>query len=136
MLKVIKMVLTHDLVEIYAGDTFCYDNEGNEDKKQREELAAEKLFNILPVDQAQEFRKIWDEFEELETPESRFANCLDRLQPLILNYNTQGHTWQRAEVNRVKVLERNAPLKENMPLLWDYVNDIIEDSIERGYLKK
>lgn len=135
ILKVMKMVLIHDLVEIDAGDTFCYDEKANEDKVEREELAAERIFNILPQDQAEEFRRIWDEFEALETPEACFANCLDRLQPLILNYHTNGHTWQNPGVNQEKVLKRNELLKENAPQLWEYVNTVVEDSIKKGYLK-
>lgn len=136
ILKVIKMVLIHDLVEIDAGDTFCYDEKANEDKEQREKRAAERLFNILPSDQAEEFWELWCEFEELKTPEARFAACLDRLQPLILNYNTNGHTWKNPGVTSEKVLKRNEPLKENTPLLWEYVKEVIEDSIEKGYLKR
>lgn len=134
--KVIKMVLIHDLVEIYAGDTFCYDEKANEGKAQREKLAAERLFNILPLDQAKEIWDLWREFEDKKTSEACFAACLDRLQPLILNYNTDGYTWKRPEVNSTKVLKRNEPLKENTPLLWEYINEVIEDSIRKGYLRK
>jgi putative hydrolase of HD superfamily len=136
LLRVLKMVIIHDLVEIYAGDTFCYDEEGYKDKAEREEKAADKLFNILPEDQAQEFFELWREFEALSTPESRFAACLDRLQPLILNYNTKGHTWQKPGVNSEKVRKRNEVLVENAPALWDAASKIIEDSIEKGILKK
>lgn len=136
ILKVMKMVLIHDIVEIDAGDTFCYDEKGYEDKVEREQLAADRIFNILPQDQAEEFRSVWEEFEAMETAEACFANCLDRLQPLILNHNSNGHTWQRPEVNSERVLERCAPLKENAPQLWEYVNIIVEEAIEKGYLKK
>lgn len=135
VLKIMKMVLIHDIVEIDAGDTFCYDEKANEDKAQREQLAAERIFNILPQDQAREFREIWDEFEALESPEARFANCLDRLQPLILNSNTNGHTWQKPGVTSEKVLKRANPLKETTPKLWEYVNEVIEESIKKGYLE-
>ncbi|NLP46039.1 MAG: HD domain-containing protein [Epulopiscium sp.] len=136
ILKIVKMVLIHDLVEIYAGDTFCYDEKANEDKADRENKAAQKLFAILPEDQTKEMWGLWQEFEEGKTPEAKFATCLDRLQPIILNYNTKGYTWQRPEVNSAKVLKRNKPLKENTPLLWEYVNEVIEDSIQKGYLKQ
>lgn len=136
LLKVIKLVLIHDLVEIYAGDTFCYDEKANEDKEEREQKSARKLFSLLPQDQESEFTELWNEFEQCETAEARFSACLDRLQPLILNYNTQGHTWQKPGVNSSKVLKRNEPLKENTPELWKYVKEAIEDSIEKGYLKK
>jgi putative hydrolase of HD superfamily len=135
ILKVVKMLLIHDLVEIDAGDTFCYDEKANMDKSERENKAAERLFNILPPDQAQKIWELWKEFEELETPEARFAACLDRIQPLILNYYTQGHTWQQPGVTSQKVLKRNAVLKENAPLLWEYAQEIINQSIEKGYLK-
>lgn len=133
--RVIKMVLIHDLVEIDAGDTFCYDEKGYEDKEEREKKAAQRLFSILPEDQGKEIMELWREFEEVQTPEARFAACLDRLQPLILNYNTNGHTWQKPGVNKEKVLKRVGPLKENTPLLWEYIEEVIEDSIGRGYLK-
>ena len=136
LLKIMKMLLIHDIVEIDAGDTFCYDEQANKDKAQREQKAAERIFNILPKDQARELREIWDEFEAQETAEARFANCLDRFQPLILNKNTNGHTWQKPGVNSKKVLERAKPLKENTPKLWEYVNMVIEDSIKEGYLKE
>lgn len=135
MLKVLKLCLVHDLVEIYAGDTFCYDEKGYEDKADREIKAAKSLFNILQEDQAEEMWRLWREFEELETPEARFAACLDRLQPLLLNYNTNGHTWQKPGVTSGKVYKRNEMLKVNAPDLWELVDDIIKDSIEKGYLR-
>jgi putative hydrolase of HD superfamily len=136
ILKVIKMVLIHDIVEIDAGDTFCYDEKGHEDKEERERKAADRLFNILPSDQAREMMDLWREFEEMNTPESRFAACLDRLQPLLLNYCTKGHTWQKPGVTSEKVLARNAPLEKNVPELWEYVLRIVDDSIRKGYLKE
>lgn len=134
--KVVKMVLIHDLVEIDAGDTFCYDEKGYEDKEEREKKAAERLFNILPSQQAKEIWELWREFEELETPESRVAACLDRLQPLILNYNTKGHTWHKPGVTSSKVLKRNELLEKNMPELWEFVKEVVEDSIKKGYLQR
>jgi putative hydrolase of HD superfamily len=123
-------------VEIDAGDTFCYDEKANQDKAEREEKAAARIFNILPPDQTGEFWELWREFEELETPEARFAACLDRLEPLILNYNTKGHTWKKPGVNKEKVLKRVEVLAQNAPKLWEYAREIINDSIERGYLKE
>jgi len=134
--KVVKIVLIHDLVEIYAGDTFCYDEKGNEDKLDREKCAAERLFNILPEDQGNEIKNLWVEYEDVKTPESCFAACLDRIQPLILNYNTCGHTWKKPGVTSEKVLKRNAILEENAPELWQYVKETIEDSVKKGYLIK
>ncbi|MHB8061711.1 MAG: HD domain-containing protein [Ruminiclostridium sp.] len=135
ILKVVKISIVHDLVEVYAGDTFCYDDKGYEDKAEREQKAAERLFNILPVDQADEIWNLWREFEEQITPEARFAACLDRLQPLILNYNTNGHTWKNPGVTSEKVLKRNSLLEENAPELWEYAKEIIETSIREGYLQ-
>ncbi len=136
MLKVLKLVLVHDLVEIDAGDTFCYDEKGYEDKAEREEKAARRLFNLLPEDQAEEIYSLWREFEELGTAEARFAACLDRLQPLILNYNTNGHTWQKPGVTSEKVIKRNSMLEQHAPELWQLAREIIETSVEKGILKK
>ena len=137
VLKVIKMVLIHDLVEIDAGDTFCYDEKGNldkEEREQREQRAAERIFNLLPKDQAQEIYDLWQEFENMNTPNACFAACLDRMQPFILNYHINGHTWQRPGVNSTKVYQRAAVVKENAPILWEFVQELIEDAITKGYL--
>lgn len=136
ILRVIKMVLIHDLVEIDAGDTFCYDEKGYEDKAEREQKAADHLFNILPEDQAREIMELWQEFEDMKTPEATFAASLDRFQPLLLNYNTGGHTWQRPGITSDKVLKRNYVSEENVPAIYNYVEDLIEDSIEKGILKR
>lgn len=133
--RVIKMVLIHDLIEIYAGDTFCYDEKANEDKLDREKCGADKLFNMLPEDQADEFQSLWLEFDEVKTPDACFAACLDRFQPLLLNYNTNGHTWKKPGVNSEKVFKRNELLEKNAPELWEYAKNVIEVSIEKGYLK-
>jgi len=135
ILKVIKMVLIHDLVEIDAGDTFCYDEKGYEDKAEREQKAADRIFNILPPDQAEEIMGLWHEFENMETAEARFAACMDRLEPILLNYNTKGHTWQKPGVTSAKVYKRIAILEKNAPELWEFARQLIEDSIKKGYLK-
>ena len=137
LVRVIKMALVHDLVEVYAGDTFAYDTEGYEDKEKREKDAADKLFSILPVGQAEEIRALWDEFEEIKTDESKYANSLDRFMPLLLNYNTEGHTWRlRDDITSKSVYKRMEPIKTGMPALWDTVCFMIEDSIDKGYLKR
>lgn len=133
--KVIQMVLIHDLVEIYAGDTYCYDEKGYEDKEQREQEAADRLFNMLPEDQAQKFMSLWHEFEEMETKEAAFAATLDRFQPLLLNVNTEGHTWQRPGITSEKVLKRTEIAKQKVPQLYEYIERLIQRSIERGMLK-
>ncbi len=136
LLHVLKMVLIHDLVEIDAGDTYCYDQEAARDKAQREEKAAERLFNLLPPDQAREFRLLWDEFEERRTPEALFAAALDRLQPLLLNYHTGGRSWKEHGVTLEQVLERNSLTEEGAPQLWAYAREMLGRAVEKGYLKK
>ncbi len=134
--QVIKMLLVHDLVEIDADDTYCYDEIGGQDQKMRETKAADRIFNILPPDQAALFRSLWDEFEARETPESRFANALDRLQPLLHNYFTRGHTWKKYGIQKKQVLKRMRPVDEGSHFLWDYVSGLIDDAVEKGYLAK
>jgi len=136
LLHVVTMLMVHDLVEIDAGDTFCYDQQGNLDKNERETKAADRIFNILPADQAQYFRLLWDEFEERETPEARFAAAMDRLQPLLHNYNTQGGTWKEHDVIKDRVVERNSPIRHGSTDLWSYASNLIDDAVEKGYLKE
>lgn len=132
--KVIKMLLTHDLVEIFAGDTFCYDKVGNEDKKEREELAAEKIFGMLDEDKGKELRGLWDEFEEMKTPEALFAASMDRLQPMLNNYHNNGGTWRKFNVAKEDIYKRIAPVNESSDELWDFVQNMIEDAYNRGLI--
>lgn len=132
--RVVKMALVHDLIEVYAGDTFAYDEIGNETKAQREKAAADKLFAILPAPQGDEIRALWEEFEARLTPEAKFANAMDRLQPLINNYLTDGHTWKEGAVRSEQVLARNEPLRESVPELWQVVVKIVDASIKKGIL--
>jgi len=134
--RVVKMLLIHDLVEIDAGDTYCYDDRGREDQTRREELAADRIFNILPEDQARSFRKLWDEFESRKTPESRLANALDRLQPLLHNYFTEGKTWQENDVKKNQVETRMQPVEDGSSFLWSYVKALIDDAVEKDYLSE
>jgi putative hydrolase of HD superfamily len=134
VLKVIKMVLIHDLVEIDAGDTYCYDERAHDDKALREIKAADRIFNILPEDQTKELRSLWDEFEERETAEAKFAASLDRLQPLIHNYKSKGKSWKEHGVTSDKVLKRNKSINESSPKLWHYTQKLIKASVEKGYL--
>lgn len=136
VLHVVKLVLIHDLVEIDAGDTFAYDEKGYEDKADREQKAAERLFNILPPDQAEELMKLWCEFEAMETPEAGFAASLDRFQPLLLNYNTGGHTWKKPGVVSEKVHKRIEPARTMAPQIWEYATDLIETAVAKGMLKQ
>lgn len=131
-----KMMLIHDIIEIDAGDTFLYDESGNEDKAEREQLAADRLFNILPNDQAVELRTLWDEFEARQTPEAKFARGLDRLMPLMHNYYTHGSTWKLHKVTSDMVLKQNTIIQDASPELWEFALFIIRDAIEKGYLKE
>ena len=134
MLKVVKMVIIHDLVEIYAGDTFCYNYEAAKDKNERETAAAQKIFGLLPKDQRLEFRSLWDEFEEVQSAEARFAAALDRLQPLLLNFHTEGAAWKKHGVTRSQVIERNRHIAKGSAELWDYAKWLIDESVKRDYL--
>ncbi|MCP4630735.1 MAG: HD domain-containing protein [bacterium] len=134
LFHVMKMLVIHDLVEIDAGDTYCYDDKGREDQGRREEIAADRIFGLLPSDQAAEFRALWDEFEKRQTAESRFANAMDRVQPFLHNYFTNGQTWQANKINSRQVHERMRPVKDGAPDLWEYVNNLIMDAVKKGIL--
>ncbi|HHV65524.1 MAG TPA: HD domain-containing protein [Peptococcaceae bacterium] len=136
ILKVLKMVLIHDLVEIYAGDTFIYDLEGNKSKAEREKRAAARIFSLLPKDQEKEFRDLWEEFESRNTSEAKYAAVLDRLEPLLLNSRTGGHTWRKFNVKSDKVFQKNAHTREGSVQLWNFINDLITDCIAKGYLEE
>ena len=131
--RVLKIALVHDLIEVYAGDTFAYDAKGNEDKHAREVQAADKLFGMLDPVQGAEIRALWDEFEAMETAESRYANAIDRIQPLILNYLTDGHTWKMG-VTSAQIYKRMDIIRKATPELWHIVEGIINTSIEAGIL--
>lgn len=135
LLRVLKMVLLHDLVEIDAGDAFCYDDAANVGKAEREEAAAERLYGILPEGQRDEYMGLWREFEEGRTPEARFAICLDRLQPILQNYHTQGGTWVEHKVPLAKVRKRLGPIKDASTALAAVAEELIRDAVSRGYLK-
>lgn len=132
--KVLKMVLIHDLVEIDAGDTFCYDTVGLQDKAEREQQAANRLFGLLPIDLAQDLRSLWEEFEAGQTPEAQFANALDRLQPILHNYHTQGGTWKKAGVTIAQVQKRIAPIAKGSPVLGEFATALIQDALTQGFL--
>ncbi len=132
--RVIKMLLVHDLVEIDAGDTYCYDHQSRKDQAQREQKAAERIFKILPLDQSRSFRELWDEFENRETPESKYANALDRFQPFLQNYVTKGQIWQKNNITRRQVKDRMQPVLDGAPLLWNLVELLIDDAVQKKYL--
>lgn len=132
--KCIKMMLIHDLVEIYAGDTYLYDEKGYEDKEEREQAAADKLYAILG-EQGEELKKLWYEFEANETLESQFANTLDRMQPLLLNYLTKGAKWKEHKVHVAQVIDKGKWKTRNVDeRIRKFVMDLLEESVEKGYL--
>ncbi|MGB3760555.1 MAG: HD domain-containing protein, partial [Rivularia sp. (in: cyanobacteria)] len=133
--RAMKMSLIHDLVEIDAGDTFCYDVRGNESKAERELEAATRIFGLLPEEQAKELRLLWDEFEARVTPTAKFAAALDRIQPFLHNRETEGGTWKIHNINRSQVMKRMAPVEEGTPELWDFILGEIDNCIAKGYLK-
>lgn len=122
-------------MEIDAGDTFCYDTDGQTRKMNLESRAAERIFGILPRDQAYELRRLWEEFEARQTPEARFAASLDRLMPLIHNYHTEGKAWKKYKITEAQVIERNRHIAEGAPALWEFAKALIADSVTLGYLK-
>lgn len=133
ILHVLKMLLIHDIVEIDAGDTFCYDDEAGRDKEEREQRAADRLFGMLPDDQARELRALWDEFEAADTPEAKFANALDRLQPVLLNSRSKGGTWKQYDVSVEQVIKRNRPIAAGSATLWERAETMIHDVMgEKG----
>ncbi|MCL2863933.1 MAG: HD domain-containing protein [Lachnospiraceae bacterium] len=131
---VIKMALVHDLIEIYAGDTFAFDVKGNEDKAEREQKAADKLFTLLPKEQGEAFRTLWEEFEAMETPEALYAAAIDRFQPFLSNSVTDGHTWVKFGVRLEQVYKRMEPVKITAPILYEYVETVIADALAKGYI--
>lgn len=131
--RTMMLVLLHDVVEIDAGDTFAYDANGLLDQAEREGRAAQRLFGILPEDQAAALRALWHEFEEQQTPEARFTTALDRLQPLLQNMHTAGGTWRLHNITHDRVLARMQPLSAS-PRLWAYAQDALERAVESGIL--
>lgn len=135
LVKVITMVLIHDIVEIDAGDTYAYDTLGNQSKREREVKAADRIFNILPKDQAQKLRQLWEEFEAYETPEAKFAHVCDNVQPLMLNDATDGLAWREHDVKKSQVLQRNRRTGEGSQVLMEYINRILDKNVESGNLR-
>lgn len=136
ILKVLKMLIVHDLVEIDAGDTFAYDDQGQLDKAEREQAAAERLFGMLPEDQQRDVLALWVEFEARSTPEAQFATAMDRLAPLLLNYATEGKSWREHGVTSDQVLAYNRKIAESSQVLWSFVESLVQDAVDRGYLER
>jgi putative hydrolase of HD superfamily len=132
--RVLKMVILHDLVEIDAGDTYAYDQAAMAHQHEREAVAAERIFGLLPPDQGREFRALWDEFEARRTPEAKFAAAVDRFQPMLLGVETGGESWRRHGITQDRVLARNAHIAEGCPALWDYAVEMIQKAVDAGHL--
>jgi putative hydrolase of HD superfamily len=134
LLKVVKMVLIHDLVEIDAGDFFLYDETITNQKEEEEAKAATRVFGLLPENQRREFMDLWEEFERKLTPEAKFAAAIDRLEPLIQNAHTEGHAWKKHGITMNQVISKNRPfLKGGSEELWAYVERMIAESANKGY---
>lgn len=136
ILRVMQMVIVHDLVEIDAGDTYAYDEAGNATKREREVKAAERIFGLLPEDQAMWMRDLWEEFEAAETKEARYALSLDKVQPILLNDITGGRAWREHQVGKEQILKRNESTPQGSQALWDYCEDLIEKNVEKGNIRR
>lgn len=133
--RAIKMLVVHDLIEIYAGDTFAYDVKGNESKAEREAAAADKLYSQLPPEQGSELKALWEEFDGMETVDAKYAACLDRIQPLLHNTLTEGHTWQNNGAVRSQVEARAGIVKEFMPEVYAWIDKNLDRGVELGWIK-
>ncbi len=133
VLKTVTMILIHDIVEIDAGDTYAYDEVAKETQREREEKAADRIFGMLPEEQAAKFRDLWEEFEARETPEAKFARALDNIQPMMLNDATDGKAWREHGVHKEQIMKRNRYTAEGSKQLWDYAYEhFIQSNVEKG----
>lgn len=133
--KVVKMLLVHDIVEVYAGDTFLYDEKKRDDAKEIEKKAAKKIFSLLPEEQAEDFFKTWLEFEENKTNEAEFAKILDNLQPILNHYTTENQNIIGKELTKRQIAAKKAFIKDFSPELWEYADMILDKSVEVGLYK-
>lgn len=136
VLKVIKMVLIHDIVEIDSGDIFMYDTTKSHTNTEEELKAAKRIFGMLPDEQANELVELWKEFEYGETDEAKFAKSIDRFEPLLQNVSNGGGTWKEFDVKYEMVHEKKMSIKDGSTALWNYAEELIEDSVKKGILKK
>lgn len=134
VLKVMTMVLIHDIVEIDAGDTYAYDVEGNKTKEAREKAAAKRIFGLLPEDQGVYLKELWEEFEAYETSEAKYAHALDHFQPIMLNDASNGRSWREHEVKKSQVMHRNRRTAEGSNAMMDQIRGILEKHVEKGNL--
>ena len=132
--KVVPMVLVHDLVEIGAGDTYAYDEEAAATQEERERAAAEQVFGLLPKDQYQWLKGLWEEFEAYETPEAKFAHTLDNCQPLLLNDATDGICWEEHRVKKSQIYKRNRMTMEGSRVIWEYMETLIDKHVKKGHI--
>jgi putative hydrolase of HD superfamily len=132
VLRVMTMVLVHDLVEIDAGDTYAYDTQGMTTKREREVQAANRIFGLLPEDQGEYFRELWDEFEAYETADAKYAHLLDNLQPLLLNDASGGISWREHDVHKAQIYKRNERIPETSETIWEKMKSIIEENVSKG----
>jgi len=136
ILKVLKMVLIHDIVEIDSGDVFLYDTTKSHTNTDEELIAAERIFGLLPTEQAEEFIAIWKEFEEGITNEAKFAKSMDRFEPLLQNTSNNGGTWAEYNVPYQTVYDKKKAIKDGSTTIWNYAENLINESVEKGILKK
>ncbi len=136
VLRVITMLLIHDLVEIDAGDTYAYDDKGNESRPERERRAAERIYGLLPEDQSAQLRALWEEFEAYESPEAKYAHMLDNFQPLLLNDSNQGGDWRAHGVKKSQIYKRNEKTEQGSREIWSYMQELIQRNIDEGNIKE
>ena len=137
MEKVLKLILIHDIVEIYAGDTPAFSVFSKEEKWKKELESAEKIYGMLPEEQEKEFMKLWLEFENMETKEAKFANTFDRFQGFIQNLTSDGHTWKKFSATKEMVLKRMSPIVEYAPQLFhEFVMPEVQKYIDKGIIKE
>ena len=135
MMRVLTLCLVHDIVEIDAGDTFAYDTTAYGDKDEREQRAADRLFGLLPPDQSARLRALWEEYEAMETAESRFANAVDRMQPAMLNHMVGDlSTWREHNISRPQAVKRLSPIGDGSSRLWEHTLEVIDEAVRRGNL--
>jgi putative hydrolase of HD superfamily len=135
LLKTLRMLLIHDIVEIDAGDTFTYDLQAHNDKAEREEKAALRIFGLLPKDQMENYLALWREFEARETAEARYANAIDRLQPMLLNVHNHGQSWNENGIVAEQVFAKNLQAAEGSRMLWAAMEEMLHEAVARGDLK-
>ena len=134
-MAIMTLLLIHDLVEIDAGDTYAYDEEGKKTQAEREQKAADRIYGMLPEDQGKKLYDLWLEFEAQETPEAKFARTMDNIQPMYLNASTDGKAWQEHKVHLAQILGRNAHTAEGSEVLWNYAyENFIQPHLDNGHI--